>query len=120
MLTRFKKPLIIALVVIVAFFALGFRIDHPQSGLKSALGSAKSSLAIYRGVGQPSIGNKVLVNLPGAPGDSPALAIVRTVSGGKVEVLLDNKIQIVSEKDIVGKLVLVVPFFGAILGIVGL
>ena len=120
MITRFKKPLIIALVVIVAFFALGFRIDHPQSGLKSALGSAISSLAIYRSVGQPSIGNKVLVNLPGATADSPALGIVLSVSSGKVEILLDNKRQVVSEKDIVGKLALVVPFFGAILGVVGL
>ena len=120
MLTRIKKPLIIALVVVVAFLALGFRLGHPQSGLKSALGSAKSSLAIYRSVGQPSIGNKILVNLPGAEVDSPALGIVRSAQGGKVEVLLDNKVQVVSEKDVVGKLVLVVPFFGALVGLVGL
>ena len=61
MLRRFVKPVGVALIIILIFMAAGFRINHPQYGLSSALGSAKSSLAIYKHGAQPTVGAKVVV-----------------------------------------------------------
>ena len=59
-----KKPFAIALVLVVALFALGFRVAHPQGGLNSAMGSAKSSIVLYKKVGQAMPGDKVIVPAP--------------------------------------------------------
>jgi hypothetical protein len=120
MLRRAIRPVAIALVVIVIFMAVGFRINHPRYGLSSALGSAKSSLAFYKRGGQPTIGDKVIVTLPNMPAVSPALGVVRSVQGGKVLVVLGSDLREVGVKDVAGKLIAVIPFFGAIVGIIGL
>jgi len=120
MLDRVKKPLAIALVVILAGFFLGFRVGHPHSGLRSALGSAESSLALYKHTGEPALGTKVMVAVPGEPKNSPALGIVKTISQGTVEVQFGNRVEVVGLKEIQGKLVAVVPFFGTLVGFLGL
>ena len=76
MLRSAVKPVGIALLVIVVFMALGFRVNHPRYGLSSALGSAKSSLAFYKHGAQPTVGAKVVVTLPNMPAASPALDVV--------------------------------------------
>ena len=111
-----KKLGIVALVLAV-FFALGFRVGHPDNGLKSALGSAKSSLAIYKTVGQAEIGSKVLVD---AKDVGLGLGIAKSASGGNVDVDLGYTFVRVSQKDVQGKLIAVIPFFGTLFGIVGL
>jgi hypothetical protein len=120
MLRRFVKPVGVTLIIILIFMAAGFRINHPQYGLSSALGSAKSSLAIYKHGAQPTVGAKVVVNLPTMPAVSPALGIIRSVQGGKVLVVLGSDLREIGVKDVNGKLIAVIPFLGAILGIVGL
>ncbi len=120
MLDRVKKPLAIALVVIIAGFLLGFRVGHPHSGLRSALGSAESSIALYKHTGEPPIGTKVVVAVPGEPKNSPALGIVKTVSQGNIEIQFGNRVEVVGIKEVQGKLIAVVPFFGTLVGILGL
>ena len=120
MLQSIKKPLSIALVVIVAGFVLGFRVGHPHSGLRSALGSAESSIALYKHIGEPMIGTKVVVAVPGEPKNSPALGLVKTVSQGTVEVQFGNRVEVITIKEIQGKLIAVVPFFGSLVGLLGL
>lgn len=120
MLRRAIRPVAIALVVIIIFMAVGFRINHPRYGLSSALGSAKSSLAFYKRGGQPTIGDKVVVTLPNMPAVSPALGVVRSIQGGKALIVLGSDLREVGVNDIHGKLIAVIPFFGAIVGIIGL
>ncbi len=120
MLRSAIKPVGIALLVIAIFMGLGFRVNHPHYGLSSALGSAKSSLAFYKHGAQPTVGAKVVVNLPNMPAASPALGIIRSVQGGKVLVVLGSDIREVGVKDVNGKLIAVIPFLGAIVGIIGL
>ncbi len=120
MLDRVKKPLAIALVVILAGFLLGFRVGHPHSGLRSALGSAESSIALYKHIGEPTIGTKVVVAVPGEPKNSPALGIVKVVSQGTVEVQFGNRVEVIAIKEVQGKLIAVVPFFGSLVGLLGL
>jgi hypothetical protein len=112
-----KKTLAIVLVVLVAFFGLGFRFSHPNQGLSSALGSAKSSVAIYKRAGQPAISSKILVKVKDS---GTGLGIVRGSQGGNLDVDLGATFVRVSQKDVQGKLIAVIPFIGSVLGVVGL
>ena len=120
MLRRAIKPAGIVLVVVAVFMALGFRINHPHYGVGSALGSAKSSLAIYKTGGTPTVGQKVLITVPNWPAASPALGIVRSVKGNDILVILGNDIRQVTPKQVHGHLLAVVPFFGYLFGAIGL
>jgi hypothetical protein len=112
-----KKPLAILAVVVIAFFALGFRVVHPQDGLQSAMGSAKSSIAIYRAANQAMPGDKVLVPVND---QGIQLGIVKSVKTGTADVDTGAAFVRVQQSEIKGKLVAVVPFFGIPLGWVGL
>ena len=120
MLRRAIKLAGIVLVVVAVFMALGFRINHPHYGVGSALGSAKSSLAIYKTGGTPTVGQKVLITVPNWPAASPALGIVRNVKGNDILVILGNDIRQVTPKQVHGHLLAVVPFFGYLFGAIGL
>ena len=111
------KPVASIAVVAILFLVAGFRIAHPVSGLSTALGSAKSSLAIYKPNGQSTTGSKVVVNIEGL---GSAIGIVKSASSGNVDVDLGATFNRVSEKDVSGKLVAVIPFLGSVFGIIGL
>lgn len=112
-----KKPLLVVLAALVVLFAFGLRVTHPSQGLSSALGSSKSSIAIYKHVGQPGIGSKVVVKIKDA---GSGLGIVKSAKGGNVDVDLGATFVRVSQKDVQGKLIAVIPFIGSIIGVVGL
>ena len=121
MLRSAVRPLGIALLVILVFMGLGFRLDHPRYGLSTAMGSAHASLGLYKhGGGEPTVGAKVVVNLVREPNNSPAIGYVRNIDHGKILVDFGNGVRTVSVKDVEGKLIAVVPVLGAIVGIIGL
>ena len=117
MLKSWIKPVAAIAIVATLFLAAGFRIAHPVSGLSTALGSAKSSLVIYKPEGQSKVGSKVVVKIEGL---GTAIGIVKSASTGNVDVDLGATFNRVSEKDVSGKLVAVIPFLGSLLGIIGL
>jgi len=113
-----KKTLAIGVVVVlVALFGFGIRVSHPDQGLSSALGSAKSSVAIYKKSGQPEVGSKVIVKTKDS---GTGLGIVRGSRAGNVDVDLGATFVRVSQKDVKGNLIVVIPFIGSVLGVVGL
>ena len=112
-----KTKLIAALAVLVVLFALGFRIGHPQDGLESAMGSAKSSLVIYKHSGSYSIGQKVVVDVAGQGMET---GIIKSASTESVDVDTRAALIRVNQKDVRGKLIVVIPFFGYIFSVVGL
>ena len=119
----FKKkvvtyPLIAILIIVVAFFA-GLRIDHPHSGLKNALGSAKSSIARYRSTTSFGAGDTVVVNT-GDKNLDPALARVSNVSNDGVDIQSGPQIQRVEAQAVKGKLLIIIPFIGSLFSIIGL
>lgn len=107
---------ILALVTAV-FMGFGFRINHLQGGIGSALGSAQSSLALYKHGNSAEVGSKVIVNVEGT---GPELGIVKAVSETSIDVDLGAKFLRVDKKEVLGKLIAVIPFLGSILGVVGL
>lgn len=114
-----NKIFIGAIAVLVIFFALGFRIGHPQDGLKNALGSAKSGLVVYKNKPSFTVGSKVLVNI-NSPAPSPLLAFVMGNKADTVEIQAGASIQTVKSTQVYGTLVAIIPFLGSFLGAVGL
>lgn len=104
-----KRALLIFLAVIVASASLGFRITHTKEGLASAMGSAKSSLSIYKKNSQTEPGQKVIINVKGI---GPQLGIVKSVKSGNIDVDTGATFVRVKVTDLQGKLVAVIPFLG--------
>ena len=112
-----KKALALVAVLVLALSVLGFRVGHPQQGLNSAMGSAKSSLVVYKGVNQAMPGDKVVIDIEGI---GLALGTVKSVRAGTADVDTVYAFTRVKQNEIKGKLVAIVPFFGIPLGWVGL
>ena len=112
-----KTKLIALAAILVVLFTLGFRVIHPENGLSSAMGSAKSSVVVYKSAGEYAVGSKVVVEVAGQGKQS---GIVKSATKETVDV--DTRVAFVrvQQKDVLGKLIVVVPFFGTILGGVGL
>jgi hypothetical protein len=112
-----KTKLIALAAIFVVLFALGIRVAHPDNGLQSAMGSAKSSIVFYKGSSNYAVGHKVIVEVAG---QGKQTGIVKSASDGSVDVDTLVAFVRVKNEDVLGKLIVVVPFFGSILGIVGL
>jgi hypothetical protein len=52
--------LIIVLAVILVGYLAGLRFAHPQEGLGTALGSAKTSIVLYRATDTLAFENKII------------------------------------------------------------
>ena len=112
-----KIKLIALAAIAVVLFALGFRAVHPADGLTSAMGSAKSSIVIYKGGGTYEVGQKVVVEVSGQGKQS---GIVKSATPEAVDVDTRAALVRVKQEDVLVKLYLVVPFFGTLFGIIGL
>jgi len=112
-----KSKLIAVVAIFGVLFFLGFRVAHPQEGLQSAMGSAKSSLVIYKASDSYAVGQKVLVVVANSGNQ---LGVVKSASPEAVDV--DTRVSFVrvNQEDVLGKLIVVVPFFGTLFGLVGL
>ena len=112
-----KTRLIALVAILVVLFALGFRGVHPENGLSSAMGSAKSSIVIYKPSGEYAVGTKVVVEVSGQGKQS---GIVKAANADSVDVDTRAAFIRVNQKDVLGKLIVVVPFFGTLFGLIGL
>lgn len=114
-----KRGIIFSVILLAILFALGLRIDHPKSGLKNALGPAPSSIAVYWHKSELSAGDRVIAKVE-QPELSPVLAIVNNVSPDFIDIQTNEGFQRIPTEDVKGSLVMVFPFIGTLLGLVGL
>ena len=115
---NWKKPTSIVVLILLLLFIFGFRIEHPKGGLKNAVGSASSSLVVVKRTNNIKAGDKIVIGVDGKT--SPVLGIASGISDGIVAVQLDNGFQKGSINQVAGKLLIVIPFVGAIFSAVGL
>jgi hypothetical protein len=102
----------------IVFTLFGFRLSHPQSGLRSAAGEADTSIVVYRGASDYKVGDKVIIRLEDKA-KSPAIGIVRTTDAATVVVQVGD-IAIPTQSDkVLGKLIGVFPFIGILFNLVG-
>ena len=112
------KSKVIALVAIIGvLFLLGIRVAHPQEGLQSAMGSAKSSLVVYKASDKYEVGQKVVVVVANSGNQ---LGVIKSASDEAVDVDTQVAFVRVKQEDVVGKMIVVIPFFGTLFNIVGL
>ena len=119
MLKSNRNRIFIVLLVIVALFAAGIRLGHPQDGLKNALGSAKSGIVLYKTGADLKAGAKVMVKLD-SPAQSPVLAMIVSSDAKGVQIQTGANPVLVKPDQVYGKLIAVIPFIGSLLSVVGL
>ena len=116
---RTLRPLSFALIFILVFTLLGFRVAHPKSGLRSAAGAADTSIVAYRHTETFGRGDKVIIKLDKAS-ISPAIGIVQLVEQNSVQVQTGDLLLNVPKESIKGKLFGVFPFIGTLFTIIGM
>jgi LysM repeat protein len=117
-MARFKVPAIVVAVLVLAL-ALGFRLEHPASGFKTALGSPSSSVVITKKADTYSVGDKVVVK-SASDELSPLLGQVTAITGEQYSVTNGVFLETISSENVKGKMIVVLPFLGYLLEIVGL
>lgn len=117
-MARFKVPAIVVAALVV-LLALGFRFEHPASGFKTALGSPSSSLVITKKADAYTVGDKVIV-ISASKELSPLLGQVTAITDGQYSVTNGVFLETISSENVKGKMIVVLPFLGYILGVVGL
>ena len=112
-----KSKVIVLVAILGILFAFGIRVAHPQDGLQSAMGSAKSSLVVYKGSDSYAVGQKVLVEVAGSGNQ---LGVIKSATPEAVDV--DTRVSFVrvKQEDVVGRMIVIIPFFGTLFNIVGL
>lgn len=112
------RVFIIVLIIFSLLSIFGLRVAHPNAGLKSALGSAKSSVVFYWRTASVQKGNKIVaVSTYGKK--ERLLAIVNNVTNNSIDIQAGNTLQRISNKEIMGKLIMVIPFIGYPLNVFG-
>jgi hypothetical protein len=112
-----KTKLIAVAAIVAILFALGFRVAHPQDGLQSVMGSAKSSVVLYKKSDTFAVGQKVVVVVAGVGNE---LGVVKSATNETVDVDTKAAFVRVKQDEVVGKLIAVIPFIGFFFGLVGL
>ena len=118
-LSRVVRPIVYLAIVGLIFTLFGFRVAHPQSGLRSAAGEANTSLVAYKHSDSFQVGDKVVIKLD-EKSKSPAIGIVRTIENKDFVVQTGDLILTVPNEKVSGKFLGVFPFIGAIFTITGL
>lgn len=118
-MSRVAKPLSYALVFILIFTLLGFRVAHPKSGLRSAAGAADTSIVAYRSSDSLSRGDKVVIRIEKSS-MSPAIGIIDSIEQDTVRVQTGDLLLNVPREAIKGKLVGVFPFIGTLFTLIGM
>jgi hypothetical protein len=114
---RKVRRLVIVLAVLLLGYLGGLRIAHPQEGLGTSLGSAKTSLVIYRAGDSLDFENKIIFK---SNSGNTALGMVAGTNGTSAYVNVDTRFEQVGQEQVKGKLLSVLPFLGVIVGLVGL
>ena len=118
MSTKLKR-LIVVVLIVGLFGIFGIRIGHPQSGLSTALGSASSSLVVYKSTQDLNVGAKYFGEIL-VKDQSPALGEVTEVGKDFYTIRNGNFLERVTKEDTRGRMIVVIPFFGYLFNIVGL
>jgi len=111
------RVLIIVLAVILVGYLAGLRLAHPQEGLGTALGSAKTSIVLYRAGDNLAFENKIIFT---SGSGSTALGVVAGTDGNSAYVNVDTRFEQVGRDQVKGRLISVFPFIGVVVGLVGL
>jgi hypothetical protein len=113
---RLRAVVIVIAVLLVAYIG-GLRVSHPQEGVGTSLGGAKTSLVIYRAGDALAFKNKIIFK---SNTGHTALGVVAGTNGSTAYVNVGDRFEQVNQPQVHGKLLAVIPFLGVIFGVFGL
>jgi hypothetical protein len=117
-MSKVFRPIAYLALFAIVFTLFGFRLTHPQSGLRSAAGEANTSLVIYKDAEEYNVGDKVVIRLE-QEDQSPAIGIVRTSDEKTVVVQVGDVAVPTQSTEVMGKLIGVFPFIGIVFNLFG-
>jgi hypothetical protein len=117
-MSKVLRPVAYLALFAIVFTLFGFRLAHPQSGLRSAAGEANTSIVVYRNADEYKVGDKVVIRLE-PEAQSPAIGIVRTSDATTVVVQVGDVAVPTQSKEVLGKLIGVFPFIGVLFNLIG-
>lgn len=117
-MSKVLRPVAYLALFAIVFTLFGFRLTHPQSGLRSAAGEANTSIVVYKDADKYKVGDKVVIRLK-PESQSPAIGIVRTADESTVVVQVGNIALPTQSTDVMGKLIGVFPFIGILFNLIG-
>ena len=119
MFTTWPRRLILTVVVLVLLGAAGLRVTHPRSGLNDSLGSASSGIAIYWTGHNYAVGTDIIYASDDSK-ENPALGAIKNVNSDSYDVQNPKFLEMVKKQHVSGKLIIIIPFVGWPLHLVGL
>jgi ribosomal protein L21E len=117
-MSKVLRPVAYLALFAIVFTLFGFRLAHPQSGLRSAAGEANTSIVVYRNADEYKVGDKVVIRLE-PEAQSPAIGIVRTSDATTVVAQVGDVAVPTQSKEVLGKLIGVFPFIGVLFNLIG-
>jgi len=102
---------LVAGLILVAIIPGNVRVAHAKSGYGSALSSVSSSLIFVRKSPMVAIGDRVVATVA-QPKSNPAFGVVTAVGSGSVLLATPEGTKTISDDDIHGTLIFVMPYVG--------
>ena len=117
-ITRLRLLIGLAFIVVLGGI-LGIRVSHPHGGLSNGLGSASSGIVLYEKGSSTNAGTKVIIGFS-KPHVTPVLGVITGNQKASVIVQTGKSLENIQASQIQGRLLLVIPFLGSILNVIGL
>jgi hypothetical protein len=108
----------VSAIAFVLFGAMGLQFAHPGAGLGTSMGAANTSVVLINPGAELSVGNNFLTDLPNKS-DNPTIALVQAVNPKAVLLSTDTGLAQVRPELVRGKVILYLPFIGAVANLVG-
>jgi hypothetical protein len=105
--------------LIVTLFAFNISIAHPQSGLDTALGDAKSSLMIVQSKDVYVVGESIVGDTQ-SESNNPVFGVIAAVGDGVYMLNGDLGYLSVAQDEVRGKVLAIAPWWGKLASFVGL
>lgn len=108
----------VAAIGFVLFGVIGLQFAHPAAGLGTSLGAANTSVVLIKPDAELVVGKSVLTDIPSS-NENPTVAVVAAVDEKAVLVATETGYAQVRPELVRGKVVMLLPFIGAVANLVG-
>ena len=108
----------IAVLAFVLFGVVGLQFAHPSAGLGTSMGAANTSVVLIKPDAELVVGKSVLADLPNSK-ENPTIGVIAAVNEKAILVGTDTGYAQVRPELVRGRVVMLLPFIGAVANLVG-
>jgi hypothetical protein len=107
-----------AVIAFVLFGVIGLQFAHPGAGVGTSMGAANTSVVLIKPDAELVVGKSVLTDIP-TSNENPTVAVVAAVNEKAILLATDTGYAQVRPELVRGKVVMLLPFLGAVANLVG-